>query len=184
VALCAWLAAAGCRSPQNSVGELEVPPDPTPAAGSAAGARYDAGTDTEPVRIVYPATPDSFVRLAEEVGPSIVALRSTGRVVGGPADAFPGVDDDRALGTGFVIDRDGHLLTSDNLIARAPELRAIIGGKEVVAEVIGRDPKLGVALLKIDPPRGLRPLPLGDSDTVRIGEWVAVFGNPFGAGAT
>jgi serine protease Do len=169
----AVIATAGCRTKT----------DPAPVAATA----IDAGAGaSQPTAVVYPkAAPGSFIGLTTEVAPSVVAIRSTDRVMDGPGDAFAGIDDEYALGTGFLIDTAGYILTNDHVIADAPGVKVVLHtGEEREAIVAGRDPKLDVALLKIDMSRGLRPLPLADSDRANVGEWVLAVGDPFGLGAS
>jgi serine protease Do len=126
------------------------------------------------------------VNLTKELAPSIVHLRSTTKVTAGPGSLMPGVTDSYALGTAFVLNREGHLVTSEHLITTAPEIRAVLAnGEEVAAKVVGRDSKLDLALLKIDvPPAQLKPVRLGDSDLLEVGEWVLALGNPHGTEVT
>ncbi|RMH44747.1 MAG: PDZ domain-containing protein [Deltaproteobacteria bacterium] len=177
--------AAVCRSVlAGAVAVAACRPAAAPAPADAPKA--DAGEPAHgAVEIVYPGAPGSFVALADEIAPGVVALRSTRTVVGGPADAFPGEDDPFALGSGFVIDGRGFILTNDHIVANAADIVARLhDGSDHRARVIGRDPNLDVALLQIDPVPGLRPLPLGDSDRLRRGEWVVAAGDAFGRGAT
>jgi serine protease Do len=141
---------------------------------------------TGPVRIVYPAAPGSFVNLTKELAPSVVHLRSTTKVNAGPGGLMPGVTDSYALGTAFVLDRKGHLVTSEHLVTTATDIRAVLhNGEEVGVKVLGRDSKLDLALLKIDvPPAQLKPVRLGDSDLLQVGEWVLALGNPHGTEVT
>ncbi|MCP4444341.1 MAG: PDZ domain-containing protein [Myxococcales bacterium] len=138
------------------------------------------------MRIVYPSAPGSFVKLVRELSPSVVHLRSSHKVHGGPAALLPGAGDSNALGSAFVLDRDGHLVTSAHLIGTAPEIRAVLAsGDEYVAQVVGQDAKLDLALLKINAPAAvLTPIRTGDSDPVEVGEWVLALGNPEGSEVT
>ncbi len=143
-------------------------------------------TNTGPVRIVYPAAPGSFVKLVRELSPSIVHLRSSHAVRGGPADLIPEAGDSNALGTAFILDREGHLVTSAHLIGSAPTIHAVLAnGDEYIASVVGQDSKLDLALLKIKAPAAaLAPVRMGDSDLVQVGEWVLALGNPEGGEVT
>lgn len=154
-------------------------------------------------RVLYPSAPGSFVDLVAGARHGVVAIRAAQPVKSGPAAMFPGAPDqiaDVALGTGFLIESKGvYIVTNDHIAAASPELRAVLpDGSEVPAKVIGRDPRLDLALLQVDPtappfggaagqggasasvtPR-LQPLPLGDSDDLKVGEWLVVLGDPFG----
>jgi len=167
---------AGCRTQREEPKQESAP--------EATAPQSTAPTD-EPVQLSYPGLRSSFVGVAEEIEPGVVAIRSTDKVVGGPADDFEGIDDPNALGSGFVINRDGYVLTNDHIIANAHEIRvALYDGSEHAATVAGRDPKLDVALLKIDATPALHPLKVGDSEHTRIGEWAVAAGNPFALGLT
>jgi S1-C subfamily serine protease len=88
----------------------------------------------------------------------------------------------RALGSGFVIDKDGHILTNYHVVAGARSVRVSFSNRDnVKAEVVGQDPATDVAVLKVDEqPSALDPLPLGNSATARVGDPVVAIGNPFG----
>jgi len=135
-------------------------------------------------RKLYPSAPSSFTDLVANVRHGVVAIKSTQPVKSGPAAMFPGATDatpDFALGTGFLIESKGvFVITNDHIAAAATDLVVVLpDGNEKPAKVIGRDPKLDLALLSIDAPR-LHALPLGNSDDVAVGEWCVVLGNPFG----
>jgi serine protease Do len=88
-----------------------------------------------------------------------------------------------SLGSGFVIDEKGHILTNRHVIEGADEINVTFSdGTHYDAKVIGQDARTDVALIKIDPARPLTVLPLGDSDATEPGEWVMAIGNPFGLG--
>jgi len=90
----------------------------------------------------------------------------------------------RSLGSGFIIDKDG-LITNNHVIEGASEIRVRLSTeKEFDAEIIGRDPKTDLALIKIKSWNDLPVVELGDSDKVEIGEWVMAIGNPFGLSHT
>lgn len=173
-----FVALAGCRErkPANEV---------APATTSAIDASV-AAEPSGPVRIVYPSAPGSFVKLVRELSPSVVHLRSSHSVHGGPSALIPGAGDTNALGSAFILDRDGHLVTSAHLIGTAPQIRAVLAnGDEYVAQVVGQDAKLDLALLKINAPaKALTPVRMGDSDPVEVGEWVLALGNPEGSEVT
>ncbi len=87
----------------------------------------------------------------------------------------------RSLGSGFVIDTDGYILTNNHVVENADEIVVRLDNEqEHKATLVGKDPKTDLALLKIDNVSGLTAVPLGDSDTLRVGEWVMAIGNPFG----
>ncbi len=87
----------------------------------------------------------------------------------------------RALGSGFIIDKDGTILTNRHVIDGADQIQVrLSNGKNYDAKLIGRDPRTDVALLKIEPKEELTVMELGDSDQTEVGEWVMAIGNPFG----
>ena len=88
----------------------------------------------------------------------------------------------RAVGSGFVIDKAGHIVTNYHVVRGAASIRVSFSNNErIKAKVVGVDPSTDLAVLKVDvKSRALRSLPLGDSDTVRVGDEVIAIGNPFG----
>jgi serine protease Do len=89
----------------------------------------------------------------------------------------------QSLGSGFIVDKDGYILTNRHVIEGADEVSVTFpGGKRYDAKIVGQDARTDVALIKIDPSAPLTVLPLGDSDKLEVGEWVMAVGNPFGLG--
>ncbi|GFO70388.1 peptidase [Geomonas limicola] len=158
----------------------------------------------EPAAVL--AFPRSFSELAQKVQPAVVNISSTStvRVPGDPFRNFFGQDGgdqgmgeffgnffhdipDRAvkqqsLGSGFIIDRDGYIVTNNHVVDKADDIKVKLSdGREFKARVVGRDTKTDLALIKISSPfKNLPVLPLGDSDKMRVGDWVLAVGNPFG----
>ena len=100
------------------------------------------------------------------------------RFFGGPPG---GEHKERSLGSGFVISKDGFLLTNYHVVAGAEEIKVIFSDEEELdGEIIGKDAKIDIALVKVKSDTELPVAPLGDSDTVEVGEWVMAMGNPFG----
>jgi serine protease Do len=151
-------------------------------------------------RVLYPSAPGTFVDLIANAKHGVVAIKAASPVKSGPAAMFPGAPEvtaDVALGTGFLVESRGvYVLTTDHIAAavatfsgkvggpgatvEAGQLRVVLSdGSQVPAKVIGRDPRLDVALLQIDVPR-LDALRMGNSDQLRVGEWIVALGNPFG----
>ncbi len=90
-----------------------------------------------------------------------------------------------SLGSGFVIDKDGYILTNRHVIQGADEVSVSFPGdrgKRHQAKIVGQDARTDVALIKIDASASLTPLPLGNSEKLEVGEWVMAVGNPFGLG--
>lgn len=103
-----------------------------------------------------------------------------------PPQMPPGGVHRRGSGSGFIIRSDGVILTNNHVVEDAKEITVALADKsEYTATVLGRDPKADLAVLKIEP--GSKPLPvarLGDSDALRVGDWVMAIGNPFGLSNT
>lgn len=151
------------------------------------------------------AVPRSFVELASKASPSVVNIRTVKTVEGvgqmplpfGPDDPLrdfferffgeqmPKNFKQQALGTGFIIDKDGYILTNNHVVEKSDDIKVKLADeREFAAKIIGRDPKTDLALIKIDSDKPLVPLPLGDSGKLAVGEWVVAIGNPFGLGNT
>jgi serine protease Do len=148
-------------------------------------------------------TPASFADLAERLMPSVVNISTTQTVVtnvnpfpfefppGSPfEDMFKdfGTPQKRkayALGSGFIIDKSGLVVTNNHVIKDAEDILVRIEGlREYEAEVIGSDPLSDLAILKIKSNETFQPVKFGDSDKARIGDWVIAIGNPLGLSGT
>ena len=91
----------------------------------------------------------------------------------------------QSLGSGFVIDSSGYVVTNNHVIAEADEIKVILNDDtQLAAKVIGRDPKTDLAVLKVEPSKPLTAVKFGNSDQTRVGDWVVAIGNPFGLGGT
>ena len=148
--------------------------------------------------------PGSFADLAEKLMPSVVNISTTQTVVtrsnpfpnfqfppGSPfEDMFKefGTPQERqssALGSGFIIDEKGIVITNNHVIEGAEDIVVQVNGeKKFKAKVIGADPLSDIAVLKIETKEKFIPVEFGDSDKARIGDWVIAIGNPFGLGGT
>ena len=103
---------------------------------------------------------------------------------GAPAPA-PRQRKSSSLGSGFVIDSSGIIITNNHVIADANEITVIFtDGQKLTAEVVGKDAKVDVAVLRVKPDKPLKAVKFGDSDKSRVGDWVLAVGNPFGLGGT
>lgn len=90
-----------------------------------------------------------------------------------------------SLGSGFVIDAEGTVITNNHVVAEANEITVVFNsGRELKAEVVGRDAKTDIAVLKVKSDTPLKYVKFGDSDKLRVGEWVIAIGNPFGFGGS
>ncbi len=114
--------------------------------------------------------------------------RRQGGPNGGPSDGNRGQQDSRksqSLGSGFVIDTEGYIVTNNHVIEGADEIKVILqDNTSITATLVGRDEKVDIALLKIKTDHPLVAVPFGDSSKARVGEWVMAIGNPFGLGGT
>jgi serine protease Do len=156
--------------------------------------------------------PDTFADIAKQYSQSVVNISTQKTFKGpkgrreffgpgpmpGPRDPFwdffekffPDMPRDRAkrsLGTGFIIDPKGLVLTNDHVVKNADKIKVKMagkGGKEYTATVKGRDPQTDIALLQIDSKETFPSLSMGDSDSIQVGDWVVAIGNPFGLGHT
>ena len=110
----------------------------------------------------------------------VVQVEATGPLASDPFDPFPRRT--RSLGSGFVIEKSGHIVTNYHVVKEAEVVTVSFSNDESVrAKVVGIDPTTDLAVLKVNtPPRGLTPLRLGRSSSVRVGDEVVAIGNPFG----
>ena len=105
------------------------------------------------------------------------------RFFGGPIPRGP--QRQRSLGSGFIIDGDGSILTNNHVVENAQKIVVKLADEqEYEAKVIGRDPKTDIAVIKIEAKTKLTPANFGDSDGLEVGEWVMAIGNPFGLDST
>jgi S1-C subfamily serine protease len=125
-----------------------------------------------------------------DVAPGVVQITATSEVVA-PADPFvnpfgPTVQTEKALGSGFVIDKAGHIVTNYHVVAGARSVLVSFSNNESFkATIVGSDPTTDIAVLRVDAgARALTPLALGDSDRVQVGDEVVAIGNPFGLSRT
>lgn len=169
---------------------------------NAADSATSKTKDAEPMMV-----PGSFTQLAQKVRDGVVNIQTTktvkggGRVYrhffGGPSgkqnpfeDFFgKGFDDEdsqksvqqKSLGSGFIIDGAGYIVTNNHVIEHADEIKVkLANGREFAGKVVGTDPKTDLALIKIEGPKDLTPLRMGDSDALEVGSWVVAVGSPFG----
>jgi serine protease Do len=109
--------------------------------------------------------------------------RSPGGKGGGSGDLAP--HKTNSLGSGFIVDTSGVVVTNNHVIADADEINVIMNdGTKIKAEIVGIDKKTDLAVLKFAPPRQLVAVKFGDSDKLRLGDWVVAIGNPFSLGGT
>jgi serine protease Do len=150
------------------------------------------------------SAPESFAELAEQVSPAVVNI-TTSALISGPANGMPMVPEgspfedffedfrgprgpggpqrSEALGSGFVISEDGYIVTNNHVIEGADEITIeFFSGRKLPAKLVGTDPKTDIALLKVDAGEPLPFVTFGNSDLMRVGDWVMAMGNPLGQG--
>ena len=146
--------------------------------------------------------PNSFADLAEKLMPSVVNISSTQTIKttsnpfpfqfppGSPfEDMFkefnrPTERKATALGSGFIIDKKGLVVTNNHVIQGADDIIVSVNAKEYKAKVLGKDPYMDLAVLQIESDEKFLPVQFGNSDKARVGDWVIAIGNPFGFGGT
>lgn len=183
VAVCAFVAgimfAAGNMLVQDAVGPDGIK---DPVAGAAPSANGDL---------------ESVAKIVEQAGPAVVKIDT---VVASPRSEWSPFWDDpffreffgrtpgmtpqpsQGMGSGFLFSKDGYILTNQHVIEGATEIWVTLTGFEerLSARVVGQDHDLDLAVLKVDAPRDLPYLKMGDSEKARVGEWVIAIGNPYG----
>jgi S1-C subfamily serine protease len=162
--------------------------------GAAALGKLDAKQtivrDTAPASQSEPAaftTPHhlSIHDVYQAAAPGVVHITATTKAQTAPDPFFGipgGTQEQTAIGSGFVIDKSGHIVTNDHVVAGASSVRVSFSDNESMkARVVGTDSATDVAVLKVDAPsRALHPIPLGNSDDVQVGDEVIAIGNPLG----
>ena len=162
------------------------------------------GPTATPVAVTAgtPMIPAGFSDLAEKVRAGVVNIQVVKKVAATGPQGFPGnpfgegnpfgdffnpfgrnVPERRqqGVGSGFVISADGYIVTNNHVVEDADQIKVkLADGKELDGKVIGRDPKTDLAVVKITETHPLQPLTLGDSDALKVGEWVVAVGSPFG----
>ena len=146
--------------------------------------------------------PASFADLAERLMPSVVNISTTQTIKttknqlpfefppGSPfEEMFKDFQQPRerkasSLGSGFIINKNGTVVTNNHVIANAEDILVKVGSKEYKAKVIGADPYADLAVLKMQTTDTFTPISFGNSDKARVGDWVIAIGNPFGLGGT
>tara|TARA_A100001015_G_scaffold149882_1_gene166227 strand:+ start:37 stop:1440 length:1404 start_codon:yes stop_codon:yes gene_type:complete len=146
--------------------------------------------------------PESFADLADKLMPSVVNISTTQTVrtttnqlpfqfpPGSPfGEMFkdferPTERKASSLGSGFIIKTNGTVVTNNHVIAGADDILVRVGDKEYKAKVIGADPYMDIAVLKMETKDQFKPVSFGDSDVARVGDWAVAIGNPFGLGGT
>ncbi len=189
VAVLACLVASACNyRPHGTDGDdskSAIPPGATPVPSDApplATAPPPPAAGSVSVRL----EPVSFAPIAQAADPSVVTITTVGEEM----EVSPFTHRRRptgevhGLGTGFVVDKNGIVLTNNHVVEGADEIMVKLSDeREFPGKVVGTDPQTDIAVVRIDA-RDLRALPLGDSDAISVGDWVVAIGNPFGLSHT
>ena len=178
IVLAAWVVSAamlGCKR-MSSLGSSSSSAVPLPSGAVPVAATALPTLSPLPAPLPGARAPQSFADLAAKADPAVVFVKTlqerrgvTGRrrVVG------------EGVGTAFVYDPNGLIITNNHVIDEASEIHVIFGRKrEVKATIVGRDPRTDIAVLRVEE-KNLPFLPLGNSDALRVGDWVVAIGNPF-----
>lgn len=151
-------------------------------------------------QLVVPEGQINIADMVERIGPAVVKIETEATTKGSQfqdpffddpffryffGNSLPGMEIPqvrRGLGSGFIFNKDGLVLTNEHVVHGADKIKVIIQGQDepLEAEVIGSDYAMDLAVLKLKGGKDLKTVPLGDSDQVRVGEWAVAVGNPFG----
>jgi serine protease Do len=174
--------------------------DADAAQGAPSPARFWSEL-SDPGHIAKATTMPDFVELAAKLSPAVVNISTDepdepaegiqpppegieppqGPHSHGPFEQFGGPQHSKALGSGFIITKDGYILTNEHVVENPGKVTVTTqDGHNYVAKIVGHDDKSDIALLKIDAKHDLAVAPLGNSDDLKVGEWVMAIGNPFG----
>src|SRR5690606_7248616 len=159
-----------------------------------------------PLPVAAQQTPVDFTAIVKEKSPAVVAITTRQRAEEQEQQALPedlpfreffrryfeerpGSPIPRrsrqALGSGFVISSDGHIITNNHVVENADEINVVFGqNSPVSARLVGRDPATDIAVLKVDPQPNMTVATWGDSDAAEPGSWAIAIGSPFGLGGT
>jgi serine protease Do len=201
---------AGLRTAGRTRRPMLVPAVVTAVAGILAFSAFVRADTGALAAAITPAAPFSFADLAAKVSPAVVTISSAHKVEasgdgtpdlpfdfpkGSPFEEFfrhfrerqrhAQPDHVMALGSGFIIDPSGYVVTNNHVVEEATDIKVTLStGQEYTAKLIGTDAKTDLALVKIEAPTRLPSVSFGNSDRMRVGDWVMAVGNPFGLGGT
>jgi len=165
----------------------------------------DFTTGPHVMSLTPPVMPSSFAELAEKLSPTVVNVKVTkaakatfqgSQIPEGPFGEFfgnffkemprmPGNYRTQGAGSGVIISKDGYILSNNHVVEDAAEVTVTLADQtEYKAQVVGRDPKTDLAVLKIEAQKPFPSAAMGDSEQLRVGDWVVAIGNPFGLNHT
>jgi serine protease Do len=185
LAVAAGVAFSGCghrTRPSGSSGEL--PPGATPVTQAPLPTATSDAAAPAPGSTAVTAQPMSFAPIVHVADPSVVTITVVSEE---DVPVNPFVHRRRinqGLGSGFVVDKTGVILTNNHVVDGAQDIEVKLSDqRQFPAKVVGTDKPTDIAVVRIDA-KDLRPLPLGDSDAIEVGDWVVAIGNPFGLSHT
>lgn len=160
------------------------PPD-VPSASAIATA---SPAQPAPLLVPVASTPLSFAPIAKAADPSVVTITTVGEEIESQFSGRTRRRELKGLGTGFIVDKEGTILTNNHVIEQGGSVADVISVKTsdekiLPARVVGRDPRTDLAVLRVEL-KDAPALPLGDSDAIEVGDWVVAIGNPFGLSHT
>jgi Do/DeqQ family serine protease len=162
------------------------------------GSNGETGKNTAAAQVqLPPGTPHTIANIVKQTGPAVVKIDTLNPVRNPHLDPFfndpffrdffgrvmpRGQEYRPGLGSGFLVRSDGYILTNEHVVGEATEIKVTVSGfsKPFEARVVGADYDLDLAVLKIDAPRSLPYLKLGDAEKMQVGDWVIAIGNPYG----
>jgi serine protease Do len=160
-------------------------------------AKKNAGESRKTTEFPVADWQNAIIRVREKVAPAVVYIDTVRKVSGGRftvprffrdffgpnfPESFEGPEfEQRGTGSGFIISQEGHILTNEHVIRYADKITVTLkNGESFEAKVVGSNPEIDLAVIKINAKKPLPYAELGDSDALQIGEWVVAIGNPFG----
>jgi serine protease Do len=180
VGACGKSSSSSVGTSSGSAPEPHIPPGSI-AVPSVTPPPLATQTPPPPATLGSNGYPISFAPLAKRADPAVATVKAR-TVKEKPSGRRQTVQE--GLGTAFVYDPKGYMLTNNHVIEDATDiLVGFVDGRELRATVVGRDKHTDIAVLKVDE-EGLPALPLGDSDRIEVGDWVVAIGNPFGLSHT
>jgi serine protease Do len=184
--VCAVLSlAAACENRTqgaSSNATSESPPAPGPAAAAPPAPAPQPPPAPASTDVAVRAEPVSFAPIAHAADPSVVTITTASEEL--EVSPFTHRRRRSGLGTGFVVDKGGVVVTNNHVVEGAALIQVkLFDDREYEGKVVGTDPPTDIAVVRIDA-KDLRPLRLGDSDAMDVGDWVVAIGNPFGLSHT